>query len=81
MMLNRAASFPLSLPQEVEGLWAYLVSVILQQYVVSTWDPKGSGACLCLVIIHVWVSGLSHLGTEAFPHLFLNVTEHFKRSP
>ncbi|KAH0500110.1 Nucleolar GTP-binding protein 2 [Microtus ochrogaster] len=27
MMLNRAASFPLSLPQEVEGLWAYLVQV------------------------------------------------------
>lgn len=66
MMLNRAASFPLSLPQEVERLWAYLVSVILQQYVVSTWDPEGSRACLCLVIIHVWVSGLSHLGTQAF---------------
>ncbi|CAO2588961.1 Nucleolar GTP-binding protein 2 [Lemmus lemmus] len=63
MMLNRPASFPLSLPQEVERLWAYLVNVIVQQYVVSTWDPKGSRACLCLVIIHVWVSGLSHLGT------------------
>lgn len=35
------------------GAVGYLVSVILQQYVVSTWDPKGSRACLCLVIIHL----------------------------
>lgn len=55
MMLNRAPSpFPLSLFEELVEPWAYLVNVIPQkEFVVYTWDPKGSRACLCLVTIHL----------------------------